>query len=196
MNFYQTTRTIHFYTAAVTGSFLLLFFITGFFLVRYSWFDHEEKEGEIQELLLSIPSYANEQELAYWLKEELEITGKLDWIDKKKDGKMTIEFQNPREAHIIQLEADRRTVTYERRSHSIYDTLSVLHRTHKYGKEIWYNIYLVLMDVASLSLLVFAITGIYLWLKVIKQKWLGWVMLLAGFGYTLWVVITYLGFVP
>jgi hypothetical protein len=48
------------------------------------------------------------------------------------------------------------------------------------------------MDLCSLSLLIFAITGGYLWLKVLKNKSLGWISLSAGLAYTGWVCWTLL----
>ena len=44
INIYVLLRSVHLYSAAVAGTFLLMYFITGFFLVRYQWFSHNEPE--------------------------------------------------------------------------------------------------------------------------------------------------------
>ena len=193
INTYQLFRVIHFYAAAITGVFLLLFFLTGFFIARYTWFDHENAEPVVQTHAVELPTVQTTRQLAQWVRKELGITGKVEWINALDNGDLEVEILNPREFHLVKVQVASGTLQHETRPHSAYETLSVLHRVHGYGGEMVYNIYLVAMDLASLSLLIFVITGVYLWLKVIKRKVLGWLFLGLGLGYTSWVIFTFVG---
>ena len=46
------------------------------------------------------------------------------------------------------------------------------HRMHGYGGGWLYNIWLVFYDLASLSLILFAVSGTYLWWRLARRRWL------------------------
>lgn len=189
---YPVLRAVHFYAAALSGVFLLLFFLTGFLIVRYSWYDHEEQEAITETVQKDIPGNMTDRELANWVKSELEVEGKIDWINRRKDGSLMVEIVTPRTFNMLTIKPESNEIVYETRAQTLFESLSVMHRMHGYGGGFWYDVYLFFMDLASFSLLIFAVTGLYLWLKVIKRKWLGIVFLLLGLGYTMWVVMTFL----
>jgi hypothetical protein len=49
-----------------------------------------------------------------------------------------------------------------------------------------------LMDFASLALLIFVLTGVYMWLSFVKYRWLGVSFLVGGFAYSIWVWLTFI----
>ncbi len=192
MNLYQIFRTIHFYTATLAGVFLLLFFITGHLLGYYNWFSKDHEEPVVETHSVSIPEFNTDRELANWAKKELKLTGKIDWIGHPEEGSTHIEIATPRVFNLVKVSHLDQNLTLETRPQTTYEMLSVIHRMHGYGGGFWYDVYLFMMDLASFSLLIFATTGVYLWLKVIKKKWLGWVFLGMGIIYTSWIVSTFL----
>jgi hypothetical protein len=66
-----------------------------------------------------------------------------------------------------------------------------LHRTRGYGGSWVYNIYALLLDIVGISLMLFAITGVILWLKLLKHNKIAWTVLFLGFIYVS-TVIAYL----
>ena len=52
-----------------------------------------------------------------------------------------------------------------------------------YGGGMIYNAYAILLDLTGASLIIFAITGIILWLKILKNSKLAWLILVLGFLY-------------
>ncbi len=179
---YQIFKSIHFYSAILTGVFLLLYFITGFLLVAYNWFSHETPKATTVTKSVPVPQYADAQALAKWTQQELNITGKQDWMETRQDTTRIL-FLTPQLRHTVLVAGNAQTVVHESRPHNVYELVSVLHRYHRYGGGFWYDVYLVAMDLTSIALVLFVITGVYLWLTIIKPKWLGWVFLILGLLY-------------
>ena len=69
------------------------------------------------------------------------------------------------------------------------------HRMHGYGGGWLYNIWLVFYDLASLSLILFAVSGTYLWWRLARRRWLGWVLLGVSWGYAT-ITVVYLIYAP
>jgi hypothetical protein len=66
---------------------------------------------------------------------------------------------------------------------------------HQYGGGWLYNLWVVFYDLASLALIVFAITGVYMWYKLEGRKRLGWILLGLSFAYA-GAMVLYLIYAP
>lgn len=69
------------------------------------------------------------------------------------------------------------------------------HRLHKYGGGGLYDLWMVFYDLASFSLIVFALTGVYMWYKLTRKRLLGFLILGGSFSYAM-AVILYLIYAP
>jgi hypothetical protein len=58
------------------------------------------------------------------------------------------------------------------------------HRLHGYGGGWMYDVWMVLYDLASAAMIVFALSGVYLWYKLTKRRALGWALLAVSFTFT------------
>ena len=70
-------------------------------------------------------------------------------------------------------------------------TIIGYHRLRGYGGPWQFSVYAMFLDLTGLSLILFAVTGVILWLKILKNNILAWVIFLAGIIYTA-IVIGYL----
>ena len=181
---------IHLYTAFVVVVFLLMYFISGFLLVRGSWFSDKRSQSSRGKIELKISGEFGEQELLLYLKKEYSITGKPNYR-RNRDGSQDIEFRSLSRLTQVKIPKDLETVTIERRRLSPREIIWTFHRIHGYGGGILYDIYMVMMDLTSVGLILFAVTGIYLWIKVLPSKKLGIIMLALGVGYTILVILTF-----
>ena len=66
---------------------------------------------------------------------------------------------------------------------------------HNYGGGWLYDIWVVFYDLASASLILFAISGIYLWWRLTRRKLWGWICLGISWGFAA-VTICYLMYAP
>ena len=69
------------------------------------------------------------------------------------------------------------------RTENARDVLVGFHRLHGYGGGWLYDMWVLFYDLASLSMIVFALTGIYLWWRLTKRRFWGWLCLGLSWGY-------------
>jgi hypothetical protein len=68
---------------------------------------------------------------------------------------------------------------------STRQTLVHFHRLHGYGGGWVYDLWMIMYDLASAAMILFAASGIYLWYKLTKRRLLGWVLLAVSFSFAI-----------
>ena len=111
------------------------------------------------------------------------------------DGGWRFRYSRPGTFHEALVTAAGDSVRIFRREENARTTLVGFHRLHGYGGGWLYDIWVVFYDLASLSLVVFSLTGIYLWYRLTRRRLLGWVFLGISYGYA-GVTILYLMYAP
>lgn len=188
---YPLLRTIHLYAGFVSVVFLLMYFITGYLLVRESWFSHDQVEAQTQ--ILELPASFSEldkEAIPYAMMRELGLEGHAEGY-RERDGKLNMSYVTLRANYRVQISEDRSQASVETRPHNLALHNKLFHRMHRYGQGLGYNLYVFMMDMASLALLVFVLTGVFMWLDLVKYRKLGLVCLVLGFAYTAWVMLTF-----
>jgi hypothetical protein len=71
-------------------------------------------------------------------------------------------------------------------------TMIGFHRLHGYGHGWRYDLWAVMFDLASASMIVFAATGVWLWHRLARRRWPGWLVLAAGLLFVLASVLQFL----
>jgi len=183
-------RDIHLYCAFITVVFLLMYFVTGFLMVRQDWFESEPEV--IRETIdITIPAGVDQKKISGYLRKTLDLRGRSKYW-KNKDGIQFFEYNTLSHRTQIRIKQNLEEISLEKRILTPYQTITAFHRLHNYGGGVLYNLYILMMDLTSISLIIFAVTGVYLWLKALPSwKW-GLVMLSLGMGYTLWVALTFI----
>jgi hypothetical protein len=189
VNLYQLIRQIHMYAAFITITFLVMYFVTGYLMNNPQWFDQEKPAPDIKTISMKKPDVSNE-ELHKQLKNKLEISGRFhnSWTN---EGTTYYEYQSMLRQTIVYFDSTNSTATVEVSDKNTMGSITAYHRLHKYGGPPAYNFYILLMDLASLALIIFVITGIYMWLSYAQFRWLGVSFLVAGIAYTVWVWLTF-----
>ncbi len=183
---YRLVRQIHLISAVVLAAFILMYFVTGYVLVRSSWFG-EGAPRVARRLVRFEPSAEslNEEDLSRRLQELTGVRGQPLPPRKRDDRTSEFRFSRPGyEASIIQNEAGGQLEVTEK-YHRWQRTSIGLHRLHGYRGGWLYWIWAAFMDLSSLAMIVFAITGIWMWFKLERTKWPGFALLAVGLAYTL-----------
>jgi len=107
-------------------------------------------------------------------------------------GEVIINYVRPGYHYKVVIAPDRKSLPITPREENMHRTAVVFHRMEEYGGGFLYDIYIFMMDLSSLALIVYGLSGIYLWYKLEKKKWPGLLFLLAGAGYTLAVMVSIL----
>lgn len=189
---YNLIRKIHLYTAFVLLLFVLMYFVTGFILTHESWFKHTEPKVVSQQYPVHLPEKLSMNEQSVYLQNRFNIRAKKEEAKTKKDGSITFRYFKPGHLYTVTIDSSRRSATLSETKLPAHRTMIGFHRMHGYGGGWLYNIYIFMMDLASIATILFACTGIYLWYKLIKRKTWGLIILSACIGYTAIVIYLFM----
>lgn len=181
---YDFIRRTHLFTGLLVLQFLLMYFVTGYIVFHEERFHRGEPTRSSTSLTLAGMPPASDPAFVGRLASVLDVRGKLDRSERAKDGSWKYVWSRPghRYEAVVSATGDKATVTTTRGG--IVALIHGLHRQHGYGGGVLYDAWAVVYDVAAVSLILFALSGIYLWLKHASVKWPGVLVLSAGVGLT------------
>ena len=168
-------------------AFVLMYFVTGFIMTHYNWFSENKPEPLTETHQFSHDPAMELTEISILIQKEYQLRGYREkpWV--QKDSSIAFEYYHPGYSYEAVLSPNNE-LTIKKQEENFHTTMTVLHRIHGYGGGWIYSIYVFMMDLASLSMIIFAVTGIYLWLQMLKYRWLGWVVLILSSAYVFGVV--------
>ena len=180
---YNRIRQIHLFAAFILTVFVLMYFLSGFVMI----FEFERKDiSQIKEIK-EIPGIrgVSGDNLAILIMDQFHVTGQ--YQVRKADGRTVINFRHPgTESNVVILPgSDSVEVTTIKKN--FVNTLHQFHRLHGYHGGMNYKAWAFAYDLTALSMILFAITGVYLWYKTEQNKWPGLILLT---GFTVFVAFT------
>ena len=186
---YDAIRRIHLYTGVGLLAFVVMYFVTGYVLIHHDWFPDTPAEKSTREESLASAPGASPEEFSALLQRQFDLRGKRQPPVRMKDGGWKFEYFRPGVTHeaVVPPAGVRVRITTSR--HSTPRTLIHFHRLHGYGGGWMYDMWMVLFDLASLSMIVFALTGIYLWYKLTRRRALGWALLAVSISFTAGTIV-------
>lgn len=191
-------RTIHLYCALILATFVSMYFATGYVLTRPGWFgDRDPITTTRTEPLGEEARRFQPDDPAFlgWLKNRFEIGGRAGAVRKQQDGGWKVDFHRPGYTTSLTIPSDFANVNITESQLGWRKTWIGFHRLHGYHGGWLYVVWAFIYDLASLSMIVFAITGVVLWYQLSKNKIPGLIVLGIGFVYTLSTVL-YLMYLP
>jgi len=114
--------------------------------------------------------------------------GRIQPVELLPDGGARLRSQQPGLSVAAELAADGSTLTVTRTRFGIMRTLRTLHTQTGYAGGAPFILWSVLVDLVSLALIGFALSGIYLWFRLVRKRRLGWLVLAGSWGYTLGLI--------
>ena len=187
---YTLIRKIHLYAGFALMAFLLMYFITGYILTHEGMFPNPDPVETTEELEVNIPANISVDDLPVYLQEKFNLKGQRKKPNVWKTGEIAIKYIRPGYINDVLLSSDKTTLSIKRQKLSTRRTLILFHRMEKYGGGFLYDLYILMMDLSSVSLILFAGSGVYMWMKLEKNKTWGILFLAAGIIYTLSVVLS------
>lgn len=180
---YSIIRKIHLYTAFVIAAFLLMYFVTGGVMVFESLFPRANKKTTIE--TLAIERSGSDEKIIKDVCSKFSVHGELRV--NSSDGNKVYRFSRPGyKAELSRVHADSIRVTI--REGTFGSVMNDFHRLRGYEGSWTHIVWAFLYDLSCISLLVFALTGIFLWWKSEKNKALGVVFLLLSTGITAFTI--------
>lgn len=183
---------MHLYAALSTVALLLMYLLTSYMMIYHNWFHgHETTEQvttiEVTHLEISENNWGS-------FRKKHGIKGRLLRESFNKSGDLIRAYESAGTNYQVTLLCDQNEVKIKRIQRNMAGTLIGYHRLRGYGGPLQYNLYALLLDVTGISLILFAITGVIMWLKILKHNTVAWIILITGFVYVS-LIVGYLLFV-
>jgi hypothetical protein len=185
-------RKIHLYSAFMITGTLLMYIMTGFMMTRHNLWHPEKELSVTKDYSLSVPSGMNDEGLSSFVQKNYNLKGRKGNPSTDKNGVTTITYIKPglRQQAIISPDRSKiEVVTTETNTRVI---ITAFHRVKGYGGGFLYNLYVFMTDLAGIGIIIFSVTGIIIAFSNRKNMIAKIIILAAGIGYTMLVVISFM----
>lgn len=192
---YTIVRKIHLYSGLSLLLFVLLYFVSGLVMTHETLFPRQQPSSTVVEYPLEYQGTWTAQELGAFLATRFDLHGRMQDARELKDGGWSFVYASAGQENKLRISPGHDKVTITHTPQNTVGVLHRLHRLHRYGGPWFYSLWAFVYDLTSLSMILFAVTGIYLWYKLTARRLLGWILLSTSFGYALTTVL-YLLYAP
>jgi hypothetical protein len=178
-------RRLHLFAGLTLLVWVALYFVTGWVMVHEDWFPRRDADKQTRSLTLDGQGERNSGEFVRQLETTFDIHGKRNEPVRRGDGTWRFNWIRPGHRYEVTVSATGDRADFTHVQLNGVGVLHGLHRLHGYGGGPLYDGWVVAYDVASASMILFALSGIWLWWRQSAGRRLaGWVCLATGFGFT------------
>lgn len=188
---YNRIRQIHLFSAFLLTVFVLMYFVTGFVMVLEKTF--ERTDNSVKTEYVHIPGVRSlaGAGLISALKSHANVDGQYQIRQNEDRTQVTFRHPGTESQVLITPDSDQVKVTIRRKN--FVATLHQFHRLHGYHGGRNYTLWAIVYDLSSISMILFALTGFYLWYKTERVRWPGWIIFTAFTAFTGFTIV-YLSF--
>ena len=179
--FYQITKQVHLYCSLATAALLLMYILTSYMMIYHDWFKVERSEHN--PLVIEVTDEEIGEENWRRFLRTHRINGRLTRENFNKNGDLVRTYSSAKSNTVLTIFSDKKEVQIINTELNLPGKIIGLHRLRGFGGSYMYNIYAFLLDIVGISLILFAITGVILWMKLLRHDKIAWIMLLLGFVY-------------
>ena len=189
---YTILRKVHLYSSLSIVALLLMYIISSYMMIYHDYFKVESK-NESKVKVDIMPEDINEDNWPAFLKAN-NIRGRLVNEKYEDSGDIIRLYESAKGYNEITILKNVDQVEIRSGELNLSGKINELHRLRGYGGPLLYNIYALLLDIVGISLILFVLTGVILWLKILQNDKIAWIILILGFIYVS-AVLGYLIFV-
>ena len=185
---YGLIRSLHLFTGLFLAAGLFMYGFSGFVISHQDWFPGGKRESTTHELTSEVavrmPLGLSVQQSAPWqqqLADELGLRGRPGKRRQQEggaeDGLWTFEYDRPGTSEKLRVRPSSAAVTLTVEAAGFAGIMNRLHHFHGYAGGPRFFLWGLFVDLASLAMILFPLTGIYLWYRLKKDHRLGWLIL-------------------
>jgi len=186
---YYIFRKTHLYASLSIVVLLLMYVVSSYLMIHYEWFQTYDQQEEILEIEVEPGEISVDNWDQFLAKNH--VSGRLTKENINSSGDVVREYSNASAHYKVTVIEDQDLVEIKARKMNTAGTIVGFHRIRGFGGPLQYNLYAIMLDLVGISLILFAITGMILWLKLLKNNIFAWVVLISGFIYV-GAIVTYL----
>ena len=191
---YEILRKTHLYTGMVLLVFIVMYFSTGYVIIHNRWFPNSQEKTARTEPLPA-DAATDPEARAVYLQNTFHLSGQRQPPEGLNDGRWCYRYRHPGENHEAVVSAAGDSVRITTTEVGFKGIMNGFHRLRGYEGGGLYILWAFLYDLASLAMILFAASGIYMWYKLTRKRLLGWAFLGIGFGYTA-ITVLYIVYSP
>lgn len=182
---YNLYRKIHLYCGLIILTYVMMFYVSGYIMTHRPWFLGAQNPTTTRTAVLEpgLLRLSNEQ-LAANLQKQLGLAGGIQFPLGQPPNLIRFFVIRPGTTVRVDVSTQEKLIRVITQRYGLAGTLIVLHKIEGYGaRPLEINASAFFGDLAALSMIVFAITGVILWWKRVKNHFWGCVCLIASCGY-------------
>ena len=185
-------RKLHYYLGLYFLFFLWLFSFTGLLLNHPQWrfgeFWPQRQETQFEKAI-EPTSATNDLERAKDLMRQLDVTGEIDWPDRKQEpGRLDFNVNRPGRMNRISVDFVQRRASVQQIEINSWGVMNVLHTfsgtraNNPRSKRDWVltTVWVVAMDALAAGLLLMVLSSYYMWYRLKQKRRLGLIALTVG----------------
>ena len=178
MNLYRVTRKIHLVATLVLTTFIFMYFATGLIMIFEETFQRDNiKVDKIKERINGI-RLIEPDSLVEWSRAKYNLRGR-HFIDENKTS-IAVDFSHPGTIASVRILRSYDSVYVEVKRGNFNTVMHQYHRLHGFAGGWAYYAWAVVYDLSAISMIIFPITGLYLWYKTERRRLAGWLVLAAS----------------
>lgn len=193
LKYYFVIKQIHLISSVIILAFVFVFLLTGIVVVNRNLFEVPDTKTETWKVVVDKPMNENPEEYSDYLKEELGFKGR-QFQRREQNGNWIFEYNYQGENHQVTLTPAQDTLHIRTRSQdmNLLSFSTKLHHMRRFSGGLEYTLWAIFYDLTAVAFIVFAITGVLMWLKLRMRYSLGWWFLIAGTIIPLTIIFLFL----
>jgi hypothetical protein len=186
---YHLIRRIHLFTGLLLLVFVLMYFISGYVMIHSKWFGETSPNVSVRTEHLNFPVDPTDAKVPAKLQAAFGLRGQSSSPERRGDGTIRLNFSRPGTTFQTVVSADGTQLKITRKDFGPTGLANGLHRLRGYHGGWLYFLWSLMYDLASIALILFALTGTVLWYQSTARHLAGWACLAASFGFTAAMII-------
>lgn len=181
---FRAVRWLHAHVALALAGLLCVYAGSGLVVINKSWLPRGDAREE--RALPAAPGLTDEEtarEQARELAAEHGLRGRLESVTASEDGGWRVRLARPGTTETLELPAEGPGRVVIVRQGPV-DTLNRLHQQDRYGGGFRFSAWALAVDVVSVAMVLFALSGAYLWWAS-RRDGVGWLLLVGSSAYAL-----------
>jgi len=193
LNYYFVIKQIHLISSIILLACVFVFLLTGIVIANRNLFELPERNQEVSEVPVKKKMTGDPKEYSNYLKEEFGFKGR-EFQRQEKNGNWTFQFnfQGTNRQVILTPEQDTLTIKTNIEEMNLLSFSTKLHHMRGFNGGLEYTLWAIFYDLTTVAFVVFALTGILMWLKLRSRYTLGWWFLAAGIVIPVVIIMLFL----
>ena len=192
---YHVIRKIHLYCGLVILAFLMMYFVSGFIMTHRPWFVIARAAPTTRTVALESSGDRSKEQLAADVQRQLGLAGRIQFPLQQPVDVTRFWLNHPGTEMRVDVSMRHKLIHLTTQREPWVGVLIMLHKVSSYDAHPVFDAVALFSDLAGTSLIVFALTGVYLWWKTTRRRLWGILCLSASCAYAIGMML-YFAYAP